>query len=334
MTTPTRDEAVRAGTAPIADKMAREIARAICQEYGLNPEEFERRGSEHPLIPVIVRRVAPALASAPAPASGGVERAEIVARQAGWRLVAGRITRSSMRHQGGLFAESWEQACEYDRLPFAASLSPAATPVSEAEPVADALAKGCCSAASPCFHQKHDPTTICEACRNAATRANSASAEAVRDDMARAIARVDGIELDWITDQTNPRWVKYRAKADAVRSALSPAATPVSEAGGEPAWRDVLAERRRQVEAEGWTAEHDDDHGNGEMARAAASYALEHAAWTYTETPSSRLMDAARSVWPWGKEWWKPCAGRRMLVKAAALILAEIERLDRKEGAR
>lgn len=126
---------------------------------------------------------------------------------------------------------------------------------------------------------------------------------------------------------------KRRTDAEAIEAWNQRAATPVSEA--EPvAWRDVLAERRRHVEAEGWTAAHDDEHGNGEMARAAASYALEHAAWTYTETPSARLMEAARSVWPWGKEWWKPGAGRRMLVKAAALILAEIERLDRKEGAR
>jgi len=112
------------------------------------------------------------------------------------------------------------------------------------------------------------------------------------------------------------------------------ASAPASGGGDAVAWHDVLAERLRQVEAEGWSAAHDDEHGNGEMARAAASYALEHAAWTYTETPSARLMEAARSVWPWGKEWWKPSANRRMLVKAAALILAEIERLDRKEGAR
>ncbi len=32
--------------------------------------------------------------------------------------------------------------------------------------------------------------------------------------------------------------------------------------------RDMLAERRRQVEAEGWTSEHDDEHDAGEMARA------------------------------------------------------------------
>lgn len=37
---------------------------------------------------------------------------------------------------------------------------------------------------------------------------------------------------------------------------------------------DVLAERRRQIEAEGWTPEHDDEHSNGELSDAAGCYAL------------------------------------------------------------
>ncbi|MFP9026081.1 hypothetical protein ACLI38_35635, partial [Pseudomonas aeruginosa] len=39
------------------------------------------------------------------------------------------------------------------------------------------------------------------------------------------------------------------------------------------AWLDVQAERRRQIEAEVWTPEHDDEHSHGQMARAPASYA-------------------------------------------------------------
>lgn len=37
-------------------------------------------------------------------------------------------------------------------------------------------------------------------------------------------------------------------------------------------------------------------------------------------------------LWPWPSEWWKPTDVRRDLVKAGALILAEIERLDRAAG--
>lgn len=89
--------------------------------------------------------------------------------------------------------------------------------------------------------------------------------------------------------------------------------------------RDVLAERQRQISAEGWTPEHDDEHANGEMAGAAACYALagiQH--WAREQ--------AIASFWPWEKAWWKPTDPRRDMVKAGALILAEIERLDRKEG--
>ncbi len=88
---------------------------------------------------------------------------------------------------------------------------------------------------------------------------------------------------------------------------------------------DVIAERRRQIEAEGWTAEHDSEHGNGQMARAAACYALSGSCEPSDET-AAILVDLA---WPWAPQWWKPTTERRDLVKAGALILAEIERLDR-----
>lgn len=35
--------------------------------------------------------------------------------------------------------------------------------------------------------------------------------------------------------------------------------------------------------------------------------------------------------WPWNGRWWKPTNRRRDLIKAGALIVAEIERLDRAE---
>lgn len=86
------------------------------------------------------------------------------------------------------------------------------------------------------------------------------------------------------------------------------------------AWIDVQAERRRQITAEGWTPEHDDQHGAGELADAAACYAL----WAGGINPGNW-----REFWPWAPEWLKHSEPRRMLVKACALALAEIERLDR-----
>lgn len=91
---------------------------------------------------------------------------------------------------------------------------------------------------------------------------------------------------------------------------------------------DVLAERRRQVEMEGWTAEHDDEHDMGELALASASYAINGAEWEHgTSTSAMRLMPP--DVWPWDDSWWKPQSQRRDLVRAAALLIAEIERIDR-----
>lgn len=85
---------------------------------------------------------------------------------------------------------------------------------------------------------------------------------------------------------------------------------------------DVIAERRRQIDAEGWSTEHDDEHLPGELALAAASYVC------------ADEVEAPPAIWPWDWAWWKPESRRRNLVKAAALILAEIERLDRAEAAK
>ncbi|HIE1867567.1 TPA: hypothetical protein ACXJVP_005816 [Pseudomonas aeruginosa] len=91
------------------------------------------------------------------------------------------------------------------------------------------------------------------------------------------------------------------------------------------AWLDVQAERSRQVEAECWTPEHDDAHSHGQMARAAACYALAGSSAPNDGT-AALLVSLA---WPWDEQWWKPTTTRRDLVKACALALAEIERLDR-----
>ncbi|HHK2189093.1 TPA: hypothetical protein ACQRGL_005728 [Pseudomonas aeruginosa] len=114
-----------------------------------------------------------------------------------------------------------------------------------------------------------------------------------------------------------------KARAEELRALC--AAAPGKEV--PQAWLDVQAERRRQVEAEGWTPEHDDEHADGQMAQAAGCYAL-HAGGIGTDWPDGRQNGAAL-FWPWDKDSWKPTTPRRDLVKACALALAEIERLDR-----
>ncbi len=99
------------------------------------------------------------------------------------------------------------------------------------------------------------------------------------------------------------------------------ALSPISNA-----MRSVIAERHRQVDVEGWTPEHDDEHDDGAMAVAAACYAL--ADRKALEVQTVRI----EGLWQWtgwSALWFKPKDRRRNLVRAGALLLAEIERLDR-----
>lgn len=93
---------------------------------------------------------------------------------------------------------------------------------------------------------------------------------------------------------------------------------------------EIAAERRRQIEVEGWTPEHDDEHCDGQLAAAAAGYALHasgHCEFTLRIHENGTTLVPRK--WPWSWEWWKPKDRRRDLIRSAALIVAEIERLDR-----
>jgi hypothetical protein len=96
------------------------------------------------------------------------------------------------------------------------------------------------------------------------------------------------------------------------------------------ATNDVINERLRQQDSEGWTPEHDDQHTHGEMAAAALCY-IGEVCWRRNH-PQAALISAPPAEWPWDATWWKPKGDRADLVRAAALIIAEIERLDRAEA--
>lgn len=92
---------------------------------------------------------------------------------------------------------------------------------------------------------------------------------------------------------------------------------------------DVIAERARQVNEEGWTPEHDDRHSPGDLAEAAACYLLYPSFLKILPYGDGTVCTLFDIIWPWSLDWWKPKDRRRDLVKAGALILAEIERIDR-----
>ena len=89
----------------------------------------------------------------------------------------------------------------------------------------------------------------------------------------------------------------------------------------------IAAERQRQIDVEGWTPEHDDQHDRGELAAAAECYAA---------LASDQENDIPRSSevplqFPFAPEWWKPSNNpERNLAKAGALVAAELDRLRRK----
>lgn len=86
---------------------------------------------------------------------------------------------------------------------------------------------------------------------------------------------------------------------------------------------EINDERLRQQMLEGHREIDDDELDNGQLALAAAAYAS-HCAGTFV---------VANELWPFDMTWFKPKIPRQNLVRAAALIVAEIERIDRAEEA-
>ena len=90
----------------------------------------------------------------------------------------------------------------------------------------------------------------------------------------------------------------------------------------------IAAERQRQIDVERHSAEHDDEHETGDLAMAGACYAL------IAADPYRQPIRSIMTFWPWDERFWKPKTGHpggrlHDLVKAGALIAAEIDRMIR-----
>lgn len=98
----------------------------------------------------------------------------------------------------------------------------------------------------------------------------------------------------------------------------------------------IVLERRRQMVEEGWTPEHDDEHVNRQLVRAASCYLFQYLSqvgWPPRRQPDaapSGLPPARFAGWPWRDGWKQSDDPIRNLEKAGALIAAEIDRLIRK----
>lgn len=87
---------------------------------------------------------------------------------------------------------------------------------------------------------------------------------------------------------------------------------------------EVIEERQRQVNDEGFSTFQDDHYGYGILSSAGACYALEDG-----EHMTHNRRSAITALWPFQRKWWKPKDRRRNLIRAMALIMAEVECLDR-----
>ncbi len=91
--------------------------------------------------------------------------------------------------------------------------------------------------------------------------------------------------------------------------------------GGQTGIDAIAAERRRQIDEEGFTPESDAMYAHGQIGYAASCYARY----------AGLRMHHPPKEWPWFSNRWKPKSRREDLVRAGALIAAEIDRLDRAE---
>ncbi|WP_257232167.1 hypothetical protein, partial [Acinetobacter sp. YH01020] len=101
--------------------------------------------------------------------------------------------------------------------------------------------------------------------------------------------------------------------------------------------KDVINERQRQINQEFYSTENDDEYEQNELLRAAVCYAenVVRRGWVFDSNfgPDVYQEEEVPDLWPWDLDFWKPKNPRRDLVRAAALIIAEIERIDRSTGA-
>lgn len=99
----------------------------------------------------------------------------------------------------------------------------------------------------------------------------------------------------------------------------------------------IAAERQRQIDEEGYTPEHDQEHGNGALAYAAACYAAPEQIFRVVQQRVGRDGEVYEMIWhePWPRGWKRrefPHGSSREtrirdLEKAGALIAAELDRL-------
>ncbi|WP_312237037.1 hypothetical protein [Stenotrophomonas sp.] len=118
-----------------------------------------------------------------------------------------------------------------------------------------------------------------------------------------------------------------------VPGSLLYAAPPAQGIDLGPGVRAIADERQRQVDAEGYSAESDAEYKAGELANAALAYVQVAAMDLAAGGRSHVATRSPPACWPWHRLWWKPKDARRDLVRAGALIAAQIDLIDSQRDA-
>lgn len=159
--------------------------------------------------------------------------------------------------------------------------------------------------------------------------ATAALAELVKDSVREAIAECGGLSPEQPDNEDSEEVAMLRGEIGRLSSLLNTHMEGV--AGASTAGMDTLGERTRQRRMEGYDDAHDDRHDDFSLSSAAIAYVMDArlrgtTGHGFTETPPAD--------WPWDINEWKPKTIRQALVVAGALIIAEIERIDRIERSR
>ncbi|MBA0419527.1 hypothetical protein D7Y22_00935 [Stenotrophomonas maltophilia] len=144
-----------------------------------------------------------------------------------------------------------------------------------------------------------------------------------------------GEPIGWFTDDhltdrsatTYDRTVadRWRAKGWPVSPLYAAPAQAVDLGTGIKA---IASERERQLCIEGFSRDSDEQYREGELARAATAYVQLAAMDLQVGSRKHIASQEPPFFWPWAPEWWKPVDARHDLVRAGALIAAQIDLID------
>lgn len=159
--------------------------------------------------------------------------------------------------------------------------------------------------------------------------ATAALADLVKDSVKEAIAECGGLAAAERDDEDSEEVAMLRGEIGRLSLLLNTHMEGI--AGASTAGMDTLGERARQRRMEGYDDAHDDAHDDFSLSSAAIAYIMDA---RLRGTTGHGFTESPPADWPWDINDWKPKTIRQALVVAGALIIAEIERIDRVERSR